>query len=190
MADAGNRGFPEEMGELVAIDTKLSQAAKVIARKGLPSDEALSLIGPLARQLNLLLRALSLKISICRDHYDEIVSISAKWRAYVAYHGGAISPNYLGPDKSLTPAARAKEVTNRRAIIGRVVSASMGKTVTVEVVYHKRHSQYGKSFRTRKKFLVHDEREVCNVGDIVVALETRPLSKRKRHRLFRRISAV
>ena len=66
---------------------------------------------------------------------------------------------------------------------GIVVSNSMDKTVVVAVKRTVRHSRYRKYLQTSTKYLAHDERNECNVGDRVVICETRPLSKRKRWRL-------
>ena len=66
---------------------------------------------------------------------------------------------------------------------GLVVSSSMNKTVVVAVKRTVRHSRYRKYLQTSTKYLAHDERNECSVGDKVVIAESRPLSKRKRWRL-------
>ena len=77
------------------------------------------------------------------------------------------------------------ERNNRRSRVGVVVSNKMDKTITVAVELDKRHPLYGKVYKTTKKFKAHDENNVCNVGDIVEIMETRPLSKYKYFRLVR-----
>jgi small subunit ribosomal protein S17 len=67
--------------------------------------------------------------------------------------------------------------------VGVVVGSKMKKTVTVLVERQVRHPLYKKIVKRRKKFLVHDEYEKCQVGDLVKIIETRPLSKRKRWRV-------
>lgn len=67
--------------------------------------------------------------------------------------------------------------------IGRVVSDSMQKTITVLVERRVQHPRYKKYIRQRKKFYAHDEKEEAKVGDMVRIMETRPLSKLKRWRL-------
>ena len=67
--------------------------------------------------------------------------------------------------------------------VGVVVGNKMKKTVTVLVERQVRHPLYKKIVKKRKKFLVHDEYEKCQVGDLVKIVETRPLSKRKRWRV-------
>ncbi|AEM79594.1 SSU ribosomal protein S17P [Thermoanaerobacter thermohydrosulfuricus] len=72
---------------------------------------------------------------------------------------------------------------HRKVRIGTVVSNKMQKTIVVAVEDRVRHPLYGKTIKRTKKFKVHDENNVCNVGDIVKIMETRPLSKEKRWRL-------
>ncbi|MBN2472096.1 MAG: 30S ribosomal protein S17 [Anaerolineae bacterium] len=69
---------------------------------------------------------------------------------------------------------------NRRRLTGRVVSDTMDKTVVVAVELTRQHPLYGKTMRTTKKYLAHDESNAIPVGSIVAILESRPLSKRKR----------
>jgi small subunit ribosomal protein S17 len=70
-----------------------------------------------------------------------------------------------------------------RVLRGRVKSSGMEKTITVEVVRTVRHKQYNKFIKRRAKYLAHDEKNECQVGDLVAIVESRPLSKRKRWRL-------
>ena len=77
------------------------------------------------------------------------------------------------------------ERNNRRTRMGVVVSNKMDKTITVAVESDKIHPLYGKVYKTTKKFKAHDEKNECNIGDIVEIMETRPLSKDKYFRLVR-----
>lgn len=70
----------------------------------------------------------------------------------------------------------------RKVRVGRVVSDKMNKTVVVEIVRLVRHPRVGRYVRKRSKFKVHDEGNVCRVGDMIRFMETRPLSKEKRWR--------
>jgi len=72
---------------------------------------------------------------------------------------------------------------NRRELIGKVVSNSCDKTITVLVETYKKDSKYGKRVKYSKKYAAHDEKNVAVVGDTVRIAETRPLSKTKRYRL-------
>lgn len=67
---------------------------------------------------------------------------------------------------------------------GRVVSNKMDKTVVVRVDYLKPHPLYRKIMRKSNKFHAHDEDNVCQIGDTVRIVETRPLSKTKRWRVI------
>lgn len=71
----------------------------------------------------------------------------------------------------------------RKQRVGVVASTAMDKTITVSVERKLRHPIYGKFVKKSKKFMAHDEKNECNVGDTVRIMETRPLSKRKRWRM-------
>lgn len=71
----------------------------------------------------------------------------------------------------------------RKSRIGVVTSTAMEKTITISVERKLRHPIYGKFVKKTKKFMAHDEKNDCNVGDTVRIMETRPLSKNKRWRL-------
>ena len=68
---------------------------------------------------------------------------------------------------------------------GVVVSASMDKTVVVNVPYTVKNKQFGKVVKKSKRFKAHDENNECGVGDTVIIMETRPLSKDKYHRVIK-----
>ena len=71
----------------------------------------------------------------------------------------------------------------RKERIGLVVSNKMDKSIVVSVERKVKHPLYGKFVKNSKKFLAHDEKNECNIGDTVRIMETRPISKRKRWRL-------
>ena len=71
----------------------------------------------------------------------------------------------------------------RKTRTGRVVSDKMDKTIVVAVENNVRHPLYGKIIKRTYKLKAHDEQNECNVGDRVMVMETRPLSKEKRWRL-------
>jgi len=71
----------------------------------------------------------------------------------------------------------------RKIKIGRVVSDKMDKTVVVAVETPRRHPLYKKTLRRTVKFKAHDEKNQCQLGDMVKIAETRPLSRDKRWRV-------
>lgn len=77
----------------------------------------------------------------------------------------------------------AEERNRRKVRQGVVVSAASDKTCVVQVQDRKRHRMYGKMITQTKKFHAHDENNECGIGDTVLIMETRPLSKMKRWRL-------
>lgn len=72
--------------------------------------------------------------------------------------------------------------------IGRVVSNKMDKTVVVVVETTTHHPLYKKTIKKVVKYKAHDGRNECGEGDMVVIIETRPLSKEKRWRVSEIIS--
>ncbi|EPG73474.1 30S ribosomal protein S17 [Leptospira fainei serovar Hurstbridge str. BUT 6] len=68
---------------------------------------------------------------------------------------------------------------------GKVVSTAMEKTLVMVVETRKTHPRFKKIVRRTVKMKVHDEKNECQVGDRILAIETRPLSREKRHRLFK-----
>ena len=73
---------------------------------------------------------------------------------------------------------------------GVVSSNKMDKTITVSVKCKEKHPIYGKFVNKTKKYHAHDEKNECNVGDVVRIMETRPLSKTKRWRLIEIVERV
>jgi len=72
---------------------------------------------------------------------------------------------------------------NKPELIGKVVSASNNKTITVNVETSKRHPLYNKRVKYSKKYAAHDEKNIAKVGDTVKIRMTKPLSKTKRYEL-------
>ncbi len=68
----------------------------------------------------------------------------------------------------------------RRRLTGVVVSNKMDKTVVVRVDRTFRHPLYGKVVSESKRFMAHDEYNGCELGDTVVMVESKPISRHKR----------
>jgi small subunit ribosomal protein S17 len=71
----------------------------------------------------------------------------------------------------------------RKTRRGYVTSDKMEKTITVEVEDRVKHPLYGKVLRRTNKIKAHDEANIAGIGDLVLIMETRPLSASKRWRL-------
>ena len=71
----------------------------------------------------------------------------------------------------------------RKERVGKVVSNKMTKSITVAVERKVKHTKYGKFVNKTTKFMAHDEKNECGIGDTVKIMETRPMSKLKRWRL-------
>ena len=77
------------------------------------------------------------------------------------------------------------ERNSRKEVIGKVVSNKADKSIVILVERKVKHPVYGKFIKKSTKFMAHDEKNQCKMGDIVQLMETRPLSKNKRWRLVK-----
>jgi small subunit ribosomal protein S17 len=77
----------------------------------------------------------------------------------------------------------------RREVRGKVVSNKMDKTVVVAVERTVKHKKYRKYVTRMRTFQAHDEQNACNVDDVVIIQECRPLSRHKRWTVIERIPA-
>lgn len=73
---------------------------------------------------------------------------------------------------------------------GEVVASKMQKTISVLVYRTIRHEKYGKYVKKSSVIKAHDEKQVAKVGDTVIIVETRPLSKTKRWALSSVVTAA
>ncbi len=72
---------------------------------------------------------------------------------------------------------------SRKTRVGIVVSNKMQKTITVQMERTMKHPLYSRVIKSRSKLYAHDENNEAGIGDKVLVMETRPLSKLKRWRL-------
>ena len=92
--------------------------------------------------------------------------------------------------ESSSPASPAAVKTSRpksrrRKLVGVVTSDKMNKTRVVTVERRLSHAKYGKYMTMRAKYKAHDEKNEYRIGDRVVIVESRPLSREKRWRVER-----
>ena len=78
----------------------------------------------------------------------------------------------------------------RKVRVGVVSSNKMDKSITVKVERKVKHPLYGKFVKKTTSFHAHDEKNECNIGDLVKIMETKPLSKTKRWRLIEIVEKV
>ena len=76
-----------------------------------------------------------------------------------------------------------KRISSRKVRVGKVVSDKMDKTVVVSIETRVKHPLYGKVMTKSSRLKAHDEQNSAGIGDLVVIMETRPLSASKRWRL-------
>lgn len=72
----------------------------------------------------------------------------------------------------------------RKERVGIVTSNLMEKSIVITVERKVKHEKYGKFIKKSTKFVAHDEKNDCNIGDTVKVRECRPLSKTKNWRLI------
>ncbi len=77
-----------------------------------------------------------------------------------------------------------RERGQKRTIKGVVVSNKMDKTVVIRAERLVKHPVFHKYTRKHVKYMVHDEKNECKIGDTVVIMESRPLSRLKRWRML------
>ena len=70
-----------------------------------------------------------------------------------------------------------------KTLTGIVTSDVANKTITITVTSRETHPIYGKQYTVSRKYAAHDENNEAKIGDKVVIVETRPVSKRKAFKL-------
>lgn len=78
----------------------------------------------------------------------------------------------------------------KKRLIGVVVGNQMDKTAMVMVSRQKKQSPYGKYIRRRKQYMAHDPQNRCQIGDTVMIIESRPISKLKRWQVLNIIESA
>jgi len=86
-----------------------------------------------------------------------------------------------------TPIKTTPSTKHVRRFTGTVTSDRMAKTITVLVERTKIHPLYHKRYTTSTKYPVHDETGTYHIGDVVEFVECRPISKRKRWRVVKKV---
>ena len=72
-----------------------------------------------------------------------------------------------------------EKISKKSNVTGKVVSASMDKSISVAVERRIKHPLYNKYISKTTKIMAHDQNNDCKVGDIISLNEIRPISKRK-----------
>ena len=78
-------------------------------------------------------------------------------------------------------AKNALKIARKGSLVGLVVSTKNLKSTTIKVDRDKYFAKYNATMTKTKKFMAHDENEICEVGDLVRIIPCRPMSKMKRH---------
>ncbi len=83
---------------------------------------------------------------------------------------------------------RTDEKAKQRALVGKVVSDKMNKSITVLVERKLKHPLYGKYIKKSTKFIVHDETNAYKIGDEVSIKACRPISKTKTYTVIGKVN--
>lgn len=76
----------------------------------------------------------------------------------------------------------------KKKLIGEVISTKMTKTIVVNVTRKIRHPKYKKVIYRHKKYKVHNEDLDLKVGDMVEIIETKPISKDKHFKVYKKLT--
>ena len=121
--------------------------------------------------------------------YDQLVDIISKWHRYFSLMGESICLPSLPNLESFCPELLVKQIP-RDTLVGTVVKISGQKTIKVQIPIKKQHEKYKKYIKKNKHLLVHDEQQRARVGDKVIIVSCRPISKTKHFRLFKIICSA
>ncbi|KAG6555805.1 hypothetical protein Mapa_002444 [Marchantia paleacea] len=93
--------------------------------------------------------------------------------------GTALRPSFNARSSVGVAAPGSLKVVALKKLLGKVVTNSNDKSVTVEVSRIAPHSKYKKRVRSAKNYIVHDPENKCKIGDVVTLAKCAPVSKRK-----------
>lgn len=80
----------------------------------------------------------------------------------------------------------ATKNNNGKVLKGRVVSTKMKDTVVISIDSFKKHPKYGKYIKKQNKIMAHDAGNTCKEGEIIEIIETSPISRKKRFKVFKK----
>ena len=83
-----------------------------------------------------------------------------------------------------------EQVKKIKTLTGTVVSDKMNKTAVVLLEKKVKHPKYGKYVKKSTKYKVHDQDNICKIGDVVTITEVRPISKNKSWKLVDFVSGI
>lgn len=84
---------------------------------------------------------------------------------------------------------KEQAVAHKNVKVGVVISKSGDKSIVIKVDRLMRHPKFRRVVRRSKKYMIHDEKNTCKVGDKIEVMESRPISARKRWRFVRIIES-
>ena len=130
---------------------------------------------------NTIIKQMSIK------EYDQLLEVLFSWHRYCIVYGIILTIPDIPDLLSIEPKYVVQK-TKRHSLTGVVIRKSGDKTIKVEVSTFQNHPLYHKRIVRRKIYTVHDEKNRSNIGDEVIIVSCRPMSKTKKYRLFRIIA--
>lgn len=109
------------------------------------------------------------------------------WNSLLCYYNLPSEICNIESLKWYSPKIALSRNNPRKKIIGCVVSDKMDKTVVIKVNRLYEDPKYKKTVRRSKKYKVHDANNICRIGDVIIAFETRKLSKTKHFLFYRKL---
>lgn len=174
----------QNLEHIYELDRDLTHAVNVLVKNVVSKEDLYTqLKKDIDALCNLVIKQLS--ASLDEKNYDMLTTIFNRWDSYSAFWGKNTNETKFKTDKFYEP----ENVSTHGFIFflkGRIIKCAMDKTVTLLVERHVKHPKYGKFIKKSKKYLIHDENSVCKIGDLVIAVHVRPLSKRKSFCYYRK----
>ncbi len=119
--------------------------------------------------------------------YKSLIEKITCWNSLLCYYDIPCEICNIKPFKWYSPKIALSRNNPRKKIIGRVISDKMDKTVVIKVDKSYEHPKYKKTLHSSKKYKVHDPSNICRIGDVIIAFETRKLSKTKYFKFYRKL---
>lgn len=164
------------------LHARLIQWAKKSDDDRVPADLLADQVGEIQRVVDSAAEVANKTHDALEGPYDLALGLLRKWLAFSSLYRLRVKTPAYAVDTRQNGVYELAEKTIP-VIRGTVIKTAMQKTCTVLVSRRVIDQRTGKRFERERKFLIHDEYNQCQVGDVVVAKSTRRLSKRKSHSL-------
>ena len=172
---------------VLEIQRKDSKLREIISSKENIERDAQSLILEIDPEVRTLMKDISKatkRKGLDDKTQNKLLNVIGHWRSFYSFYNRAIEAPRFSTNKYYNPFYQLQKV-GKKPLIGKVISDGMIKSRVVLVDRQVKHEPTGKLIKKKTKFMVHDSKEISKVGDQVVFYQTRPISKRKTHKIYR-----